>query len=108
MNPAEYAPASNSRFRVPSTSKDEPAYVPRRYWCGPVWIITNWLISLGLRQYGRDDLASELTQDSLDLMHSQGFREYYDPRDGAGLGATDFAWSAALAFELAPDTVQPG
>jgi hypothetical protein len=23
-------------------------------------------------------------------------REYYDPRDGRGLGARDFAWSALL------------
>ena len=30
----------------------------------------------------------------------EGLREYYDPRDGRGLGARDFAWSALVA-ELA-------
>ena len=28
-----------------------------------------------------------------------GLREYYDPRDGNGLGAKDFAWST-LAVEM--------
>jgi hypothetical protein len=33
----------------------------------------------------------------------EGLREYYDPRDGTGLGATDFAWTS-LVLEMAdPD-----
>jgi hypothetical protein len=27
----------------------------------------------------------------------EGLREYYDPRDGTGMGAVDFAWSALIA-----------
>jgi mannosylglycerate hydrolase len=99
-NPAEYAPGTDSKFRMPTTSKHEPGYAPRRYWCGPVWIIANWLVYLGLKQYGFVELAEELRQDSLELLVSQGMREYYDPRDGTGLGATQFSWSAALTFEL--------
>ncbi len=33
----------------------------------------------------------------------EGLREYYDPRNGKGLGAKDFAWSALIA-ELADPT----
>jgi hypothetical protein len=33
-------------------------------------------------------------------MQMSGLREYYDPRDGSGCGATDFSWSAALAIEM--------
>ena len=29
----------------------------------------------------------------------EGLREFYDPHDGRGMGATDFAWSA-LALEM--------
>jgi hypothetical protein len=33
----------------------------------------------------------------------EGLREYYDPRTGTGLGATEFAWTS-LVMELAdPD-----
>jgi hypothetical protein len=28
-----------------------------------------------------------------------GFREYFDPLTGAGLGARDFTWTAALALD---------
>jgi len=42
------------------------------------------------------------------LMGQSDFREYYDPRDGSGCGATDFCWSAALALEMtAPSGSSP-
>ena len=65
-----------------------------------MWIILNWLLADGLRRYGFDELAALLRRDSLELMPRSGFREYYDPRDGAGCGSTDFSWSAALALEF--------
>jgi len=99
-NPDEYAPDDKVRYRLTTTSRSEPAWDARRYWRGPVWIILNWLVSEGLRRYGYDDLAAALTRDSLALMAQAGFREYYDPRDGTGLGSTEFSWSAALALEF--------
>ena len=99
-NPAEYAPGTDSKYRLPSVSKREPDYSPRRYWCGPVWINMNWQIADGLRRYGFDALAQEFDADSLALMQQSGFREYYDPRDGTGCGAPQFSWSAALAIEM--------
>jgi glycogen debranching enzyme len=60
----------------------------------------NWFIIEGLRRYGYDDLADVIRRDTLDLMESAGFREYYDARDGSGCGSEDFSWSAALALEL--------
>jgi hypothetical protein len=53
-----------------------------------------------LRRYGLDDAAESVRADSLALLESQGFREYFDPRDGSGSGASDFSWSAALALEF--------
>ncbi len=100
LNPAEYAPDSRVRYWITTTSQTEPAWDARRYWRGPVWIILNWLLADGLRRYGFDDLADALRRDSLVLMARSGFREYYDPRDGAGCGSTDFSWSAALALDF--------
>ena len=99
-NPVEYAPNADSRFRLPSVAKNERDYSPRRYWCGPVWIQMNWIIAEGLRRYGYIAQAEELRCTSLALIEQNGFREYYDPRDGSGCGATDFCWSAALALEM--------
>jgi Trehalase len=99
-NPLEYAPNADSNYRMPSAAKNERAYSPRRYWCGPVWINLNWMIAEGLRRYGYGMHADLLVRDALALMQMSGLREYYDPRDGSGCGATDFSWSAALAIEM--------
>ena len=99
-NALEYAPDGDSVFRLPSVAKNERAFSPRRYWCGPIWIQMNWIIAAGLNRYGFIAQADALVGDSLALIVQSGFREYYDPRDGSGCGATDFSWSAALALEM--------
>ena len=100
LNPIEYAPNGQVRHWVTTTAKTEPTWEPRRYWRGPVWIIMNWFIMEGLRRYGYDDQANIIRRDTLGLMESAGFWEYYDAYDGSGCGSDDFSWSAALALEL--------
>jgi glycogen debranching enzyme len=100
LNPNEYALGGDVRHWVTTTAKSEPTWEPRRYWRGPVWIIMNWFIIEGLQRYGYDDLVDVIRQDTLDLIETHGFREYYDARDGSGCGSTDFSWSAALTLEL--------
>jgi len=100
LNPREYAPGSGLAYYVSSVSRSEPGWDPRRYWCGPIWININWLVIHGLRRYGYDDLAETIRQHTLGLIAREGFREYYDPRTGSGLGSRDFSWSAALFFDL--------
>lgn len=78
-----------------------PSYVgpemdPDRYWRGPVWLNTNWLLAAGLRRYGADDLADRLRRDSLALVDREGFREYFAPTTGEGRGSDRFSWTAAL------------
>jgi glycogen debranching enzyme len=106
LNPAEYAPNGKVAYRVTTTAQTEPTWEPRRYWRGPVWIITNWFIVEGLRRYGYDELAGIIREDSLRLMEASGFREYYDPHDGSGCGSTDFSWSAALTLELSMNSLR--
>jgi glycogen debranching enzyme len=100
LNPDEYALTDEVRHWVVTTSRTEPAWEPRRYWRGPVWVILNWFVVEGLLRYGYEELATAIRQDTLSLIEASGFREYYDPRDGSGCGSTDFSWSAALAIEL--------
>jgi hypothetical protein len=40
-----------------------------------VWINTDWLLWLGLRQHGVEDLAAELRASMLGLVRRSGFRE---------------------------------
>jgi len=96
FHPAEAA----EHYLVPTYDMCAPGFEPRRYWRGPVWINTDWLLWLGLRQHGVNELAAELRADILGLVCRSGFREYFHPFGGEGYGASGFAWSAALVIDV--------
>lgn len=90
--------ADRVQFLVPSTDPRHSAFEPRRYWCGPVWAIMNWMIGGGLHTYGRQDLLERLRHDTLELVMRSGFAEYFDPNTAEGLGGGHFSWTAAIVL----------
>jgi glycogen debranching enzyme len=82
---------------VPLTSPD---FDPERYWQGPSWMNTNWLIMDGLDRYGYTDYVDALRETSLEMVERSGFAEYFDPNTGEPLGARNFSWTAALVLDL--------
>jgi hypothetical protein len=87
----------------PSVAACEPSYEPdgghgpvRRYWRGPTWVNSAWMVWLGMRRLGYEAEAADLADRLIATVAREGLREYYDPRDGTGLGAKDFAWSALI------------
>ena len=94
----------------PSVAVSEPSYEPggsrgpiRRYWRGPTWVNSAWMVWLGLRRLGYEEEATRLANGLIGAVEREGLREYYDPRTGTGLGARDFAWSALIAELANPD-----
>ena len=94
----------------PSVAANERSYEPdggrgpiRRYWRGPTWVNSAWMAWLGLRRLGYVEEAVRLADGVIAAVAREGLHEYYDPRTGKGLGATDFAWSALIAELAAPD-----
>jgi len=94
----------------PSVAVSEPAYEPggghgpiRRYWRGPTWVNSAWMVWLGLRRLGYEQEAQQRADGVIGAAAREGLREYYDPRTGKGLGAKDFAWSALVAELVDPD-----
>jgi Trehalase len=85
---------------VPTVPLDSEWYKELSYWQGPVWLNTNWLIINGLKQYGFDELASELSKKSVNLVEKSGPFEYFSAKNGRGTGAKNFSWTAALAIDL--------
>ncbi|TCM41027.1 hypothetical protein [Kribbella sp. VKM Ac-2568] len=98
--------ARGPRFRlgevrmVPSYDLTGPAFEPGRYWRGPSWFNTAWLIHRGLVGLGQAELADALRTDVLELAAATDFAEYVDPYTGEARGARDFSWTAALALDL--------
>jgi hypothetical protein len=58
----------------------------------------NFMIADGFAAYGFADIADRIRRDSAALVRRGGLREYFDPRNGDGLGGRDFSWSAAIAL----------
>ncbi len=106
LNDGEFATA----VAPPSVAICEPSYQPgggrgpiRRYWRGPTWINSAWMVWIGLRRLGYQREAAQLVSGLLAAVRREGLREYYDPRSGRGLGAESFAWSALIAEMADPD-----
>ncbi len=87
-------------FVVPSFDLLSADFDRRRYWRGPIWINTNWLLWSGLHQHGRDGETNDIVLSSIQLVEKSGFREYFDPIDGTGHGSDGFGWTAALILDL--------
>lgn len=90
-----------SAFPVPSVPLSSKQFQEHRYWQGPSWVNTNWLIIKGLKRYGYTEEASLLRKITLELVEEHGCYEYFSPLDGSPAGAKNFSWTAALALDLA-------
>jgi hypothetical protein len=97
----------------PSVSADDPAFSrgdrvglvlrQRRYWRGPTWVNSAWLVWLGLVRLGYASQAAELVSRIAAAVDSSGLCEYYDPFDGHGLGQEGFGWSSLIMEMIEPD-----
>ncbi|MER5598029.1 hypothetical protein [Streptomyces sp. NPDC002265] len=85
---------------VPSYDLLGEAFDPHRYWRGPAWFNTAWLLERGLRLHGEQPRADALRTAALETADATGFAEYVDPYTGEACGATGFSWTAALTLDL--------
>jgi hypothetical protein len=85
---------------VPSYDLLGEAFDPHRYWRGPAWFNTSWLVERGLRTHGERERADRLRAAALELAGATDFAEYVDPYTGEACGATGFSWTAALTLDL--------
>ena len=96
-------------YPVPSVPVRATQFQESRYWKGPTWVNMNWAIVQGLRSASADgidgaaELADRLRDRTLEMVAASGFSEYFSAHTGAGYGADDFSWTAALVIDLALD-----
>ena len=94
------APEGIEHYLIPSYDLRGPDFDRRRYWRGPVWINTDWLVWRGLLPHGDAELAGEVENSIIRLVERSGFREYFDPFGGQGYGTDGFSWTAALLIDV--------
>jgi hypothetical protein len=58
------------------------------------------IITNGLLRYGYNDAAECIRQGIFELAANHGFREYYGPFAGTGLGGKSFSWTAAPVIDM--------
>ena len=112
MDPAMF----NTHVPFPTLSADHKDFSPERgYWRGPVWIDQAYFAIKGMRNYGFDKEANEMTIKLLEncdgiLGSDKPLRENYNPLTGDGLNAKHFSWTAAcillLLEDLSPEAIQ--
>jgi hypothetical protein len=97
------APGFDDGVPLPAVALDDPAHSSQetwwgrhRHWRGPSWVNSAWLVSLGLRRLGLHDEAARMAARLVAVVDREGFREYYESRTGAGMGAREFGWSTLL------------
>jgi putative isomerase len=74
-------------------------------WLGPIWIIVNYFVWKGLKDYGFQQEAAELADETLqllfaDLASSGSLNEYYHPDTGAPLSHAGFMDWNLLVLEM--------
>jgi hypothetical protein len=96
---------------IPSVSMQEATFNPRwdrfRTWRGPSWVNTAWLLVPAMRELGYEAAAEAVVGSLASAALHGGFREYYHPWSGQGLGARGFGWSTLLADLLPPARSPP-
>lgn len=85
---------------VPSVPRASSYFDPYKYWQGPTWVNTNWLIIEGLTRYGFLAEAKVLRDRTIEMVARSGFYEYFSPLNARPAGAANFSWTAALTIDL--------
>ena len=99
----------------PAASLDEPALSLkehfdglRRYWRGPTWVNTAWLVWRRMVGLGYEHQAATLARAITETVSREGLRRVLRSAGRAGIGARDFAWSPPALKLLYPGNASVG
>lgn len=87
-------------YPIPSVPVSYNWYQELKYWQGPTWLNTNWLIVDGLERMGLKKEAASIRTKSIDMVAENGVFEYFSAKSGQAAGAKNFSWTAALTIDF--------
>jgi hypothetical protein len=97
------------RYGIPTIAADDPQYTPFVdgccRWNGPVWLLWDYIVMRGLRNYGYNDLAEKVGMKMLDAVTTQlstnhRFWESYSPDFPVQESPSNYIWDAIMASVL--------
>ncbi|MDD5508289.1 MAG: trehalase family glycosidase [Bacteroidales bacterium] len=97
------------KYGIPTLSADDEWYSPYVDYCckwnGPVWLLWDYMVYDGLRNYGYDELAAELADKMLltvktQLSKNHNFWESYSPDNDVLNCPSNYIWDAIIAKVL--------
>lgn len=100
LDSGSFCRLSDTCLALPSYDRRKSDYDAKKYWRGPIWINLNWMLYRALARYGHNKYDDFIKQSIVYLARVSGFYEHYDPDNGNGYGADNFAWSAALFLDV--------
>jgi hypothetical protein len=101
LDTASARDAFNMPFGPAGVDVRETSYSPSDYHRGSSWPQLTFLMWLGARRWNRQGVASELAAHLAEGASVSGLAEYWDPRNGHGLGARPHAWAGLAIVPLA-------
>jgi len=97
------------KYGVPTLAADDEWYSPYVDYCckwnGPVWLLWDYMVFEGLKNYGYDELAGELADKMLlavktQLSKNHNFWESYSPDNDVLNCPSNYIWDAIIAKVL--------
>lgn len=94
------------RYGIPTLSADDEWYSPNVDYCckwnGPVWLLWNYMVYDGLKNYGYDSIAHQLAGKMMDAVVTQlkknhNFWESYSPDNEVLNSPSNYIWDAIMA-----------
>lgn len=87
---------------MPTVQYRDREFKSDAYWRGPAWLNVSYMALKGLRKYGYTETADAMRKTLLDWIAQspETLWEYYDSRNGKGLGVRQYGWTAAWTIEF--------
>ena len=97
------------KYGIPTIAANDPQYTPFVdgccRWNGPVWLLWDYIVMRGLRNYGYDGLADKVGEKMMDAVSTQlsinhRFWESYSPDFPVQESPSNYIWDAIMARVL--------
>jgi len=89
----------NTKIPFPTLDTSHSEFNPEKgYWRGPVWVDQAYFALIGLKQYGYENEAVNLTFKIFNEIQYSTLYENYHPITGQGLNSPHFSWTAAHLY----------